>query len=889
MVTELLALRPSLGKMARARFGDPTVALFLDGSMLRRLVMYIVDWCWCHAWTVIVATLLLTVGLGYYAATHLGLDTDESRLISSDLPFRQAEQRMDQAFPQDVDLLVIVIDGPTSDRAEQAVNALLARLAPRSDLFRSVRRPAEELFFRKNGLLFLSTEELTELSDRLVAAQPLLGTLARDPSLRGLLSSINLALEGVARGQMDLKDMAPMFKRLDDAAANIATGKQASPLSWQSLFGPAAEHDTTRRFLLSQPILQYGELVAGRQASDAVRQAATELGLTPEHGYSVRLTGSVALADANFATVTQGVKVSTPIMLVAICILLYLAVRSVRAAGAILLSTVVGLVATAAFAAATVGTLNPISVAFAVMFVGIAVDFAIQLVVRYRDERYRVGDLATAMRACAKEMAAPLTLAAAATAVGFLSFLPTAYTGVSQLGLIAGGGMLIALIIDFTFLPAVLALFQPRPVLAPVGLPLAAADRWLSRHCVPVVVIAFALALAGLAASPFLPMDFNPLKLQNPKDEAVATFNDLTHDPENATYAINALAPSPAEAAQMAQALEQLPEVGRTMSIETFVPDEQDDKLAIIQDLAGLLGPTLNPPERLPPPSAEDLRKVLTATADKLEAVAPANASAHSLAEHLRAVGKASPQAALALQDALVTGLPAQLDQLRTVLDVRRISLDTLPASLTRNWVSDQGQARIEALPKGNMQDEKELIRYVKAVRSIAPNTTGMPVSIEQSGLVVVKAFARAGLSALIAIAILLWLMLRRVLDALLVVLPLIMGALYTVIGCIFFDLSINFANIIALPLLLGIGVAFNIYFVVNWRNGVTGHLESATTRAVLFSALTTGSAFGSLALSPHLGTASMGLLLFLSLGLSVITTFVVLPALFFAMSRLKR
>ncbi len=857
--------------------------------MLRRRIVDIVDWCWHHARLVVVGAIVLTVLLGAYAATHIGLDTDESHMISADLPFRKAEQATDRGFPQNMDLLVVVVDGPTPDRAEQAVNQLLARLEVRHDLFRSLRRPSEETFFRKNGLLFLSTEDLTELSDRLVAAQPLLGALARDPSLRGMLSSVNLALEGAAHGQMDVKDLEPMVDQLDRVAAQLAVGKAAAPLSWQNLFGPAGMQDTPRRFLLAQPILKYGELVAGRQASDAIRQAADNLGFTSANGYRIRLTGSVALADANFATVTEGVEVSAPLMLLAVCVLLYLAVRSAGVVAAILLSLLVGLVATGAFAAATVGTLNPISVAFAVMFVGIAVDFAIQFVVRYRDERYRLSQPVLALRSCAAEMAAPLTVAATTTAVGFLSFLPTEYTGVSQLGLIAGGGMIIALVVDFTLLPALLALLHPPPEKAPVGLPLAKVDGWLARHCLPVVGVSAILAAAGAAALPFLPMDFNPLNLQNPKAEAVSTFMELSHDPESTAYAISVLEPSVTAASSLAERLDRLPEVRRTMTIQTFVPDQQDQKLAIIDDLSALLGPTLNPIETRPPPSGEELVTVLGTTADKLEVVAKGQDPMHNLAQHLRQVAAAGPASAEALQKALVTGLPGQLDDLRRMLSVKAITFKTLPPDLVREWISPDGKARIQILPKGDMQDEKALTRFVKAVRAIAPNASGMPVSIEQSGTVVVHAFTKAGLTALLAIGILLWIMLRRVRDAVLVLLPLAMGALYTVIGCVATGLAINFANIIALPLLLGIGVAFNIYFVVNWRQGLTGHLESATTRAVLFSALTTGSAFGSLALSPHLGTASMGLLLFLSLGLSVITTFIVLPALFCAMGRLKR
>lgn len=856
--------------------------------MVSTLIALVVDWCWRRAGLVVCAATLLAVLLAVYASSHLSLDTDESHLISSDLPFRKEEQRMDRAFPQDTDLLVAVIDGPGIEAAERAVDALESRLRDDKALFRSVRRPPEEVFFRRHGLLFLSVDELTQLSDRLVAAQPLLGSLSRDPSLRGLLAMVSLAVEGALHGQMDLGEMTPLLEKLAATAATVGDGKTVTPVSWGSLFGSLAERDSPRRFLLTQPVLEFGDLVAGAKASAAIRTTARDLGITPENGFTLRLTGPVALTDANFATVTEGVEISTPLMLLAVCLLLYKAVRSLKVTLAILFSLVIGLIGTAAFAALTVGSLNPISVAFAVMFVGIAVDFAIQFIVRYREERFHLGDERAAMRAAASGMAAPLSLAAIATAVGFLSFLPTEYTGVSQLGLIAGGGMIIALIVDFTLLPALIALVRPGPEKTAYGLPLARADGWLEAHARPVAFLALLLALVGAALLPVLPEDFNPLHLQNPDSEAVATFIDLSRDPDDTSYAIQILEPSEKAAEKMGERLEALPEVRRSLSLGSFVPADQDEKIAILRDLANLLGPSVKSPERRPPPSPEDLLAALRQTADKLDLVAGQSPVAATAAAGLRKVAAAGPAAAGALQDAMVTGLPGQIAQLMRMLEAAPVSRETLPADLVSGWVAADGKARLQAVPKGDMQDHAALVHFVKAVRGIAPHATGMPVNIQQSGNVVIHAFSRAAIGALVAITLLLLIMLRSLLDTLLVILPLIMGALYTVIGCTVFGLAINFANIIALPLLLGIGVAFNIYFVVNWRHGVTGHLQSSTARAVLFSALTTGSAFGSLAVSPHVGTASMGLLLFLSLGLSVCTTFVVLPALFSVLGRTK-
>jgi uncharacterized protein len=856
--------------------------------MLRDLVVRVVLWCWRNAVPVVCVGAVLAVALGIYAFRHLGLDTDEGKLISPDLPFRQAERVYERAFPPVGGSLVVVIDATSQASADEAARLLKARLEGHTDLFHAVRLPPGTEFFARNGLLYLSLDRLRDLSDQMVAAQPLIGTLARDPSLRGLLLALDLGLQGVERGDAALADFEPVYKRLGDVAASVQEG-DPRPLRWRELFGLGAGSDRpARALLLVEPVLDYSALVPGRRAAEAIRAAARHLAVATTNGPTVRLTGSAALTDDNFATVSRGVEISTPLSVVAVCALLFLAVRSKRVVLAILLGLVAGLAATAAFAAATVHTLNPISVAFAVMFVGIAVDFGIQFTIRVRAETFAAGESTGSLADGARAVVGPLALAAAATSVGFLSFVPTAYAGVAQLGLIAGAGMLIALVVNLTLLPALLSLLHPPPAAEAVALPWAApVDHALRHQAFRVVLAAALLAVAGAALLPLLGFNFNPLDLQDPKAESVQAFRDLARDPDTSPYAIDVVAPSQQAAEALSRRLEDLPEVDHTVTLADLVPERQDEKLVVVADLGVLLGPTLSPAEMRPSPTVEDDSAAILRFLTRLRGVSGSGeGSAGRLATLLEGVLAAGPAAVASLERQVTVGLPALLDDLRRLLEPRRITRDTLPADLARQWLAPDGRARVEVIPKSRGDDFQALGRFVTAVRGLAPDAAGMPVVIYESGRVVVDSFERAGLIALAAIGLLLGLLLRNLLAATLVLLPLVLGGLYTVIGAVALGLSINFANIIALPLLLGIGVAFNIYFVVNWRHGVRNPLETATSRAVMFSALTTGAAFGSLAISPHPGTASMGLLLFLSLSLSVLTTFLVLPSIFVLLER---
>jgi predicted RND superfamily exporter protein len=251
-----------------------------------------------------------------------------------------------------------------------------------------------------------------------------------------------------------------------------------------------------------------------------------------------------------------------------------------------------------------------------------------------------------------------------------------------------------------------------------------------------------------------------------------------------------------------------------------------------------------------------------------------------SVAEDLRRMQTASDDVLLATNNALTRFLPSQLGHLRLALGAEPVTLAAIPADFARDWLLPDGRARVQVNPKPAAQTPSGLKAFVQEVSAVAPNAGGSAVTISATADTIVGAFRNAATYAVIAIAVILFGLLRRVLDAALVLAPLLLSALLTLLVAVLLPLPLNFANIIALPLLLGVGVSFNIYFVMNWRAGQHRPLGSATARAILFSALTTGTAFGSLALSGHPGTASMGKLLLISLGCTLLASLIFIPAL---------
>ena len=852
----------------------------MDRMMLVRLV----DQSRRHAALVFLLALILVGLCGYAAKQRLGVSTDTDTLFRISLPWRQRQIAFDTAFPQGKNRLVAVVEARIPEQADATAASLAARLRADPAHFRTVEQPDVSPYFARNALLFLPTPALATLLDSTVDAQPFLGQLAADPSARGLFAALSLVAVGVQRGQANLDAFLPALRGFHATLAAAAEG-HATPLSWQQLLaGSLVAQAGKYRFVLAQPVLDYSALQPGGAATATLRADAAALDWVRAGQARVRVTGSVALADEEFATVAEGIVWGTAGSIALITLWLFLAVGSWRLIVPILLTLLLGLALTTGFAAIAVGTLNLVSVAFAILFVGIAVDFAIQFCVRYRELRADLPTLAEALSATARRAGAQILVAACATAAGFYAFGPTSFSGVAELGLIAGTGMLIAFACTLGFLPAALTLFRAPPGRGEIGF--AAGDpieRRLATGRTAVLALFGALALLGAILLPTLRFDSDPLHTKNRHTEAMQVLGDLMDDPLTNPYSIDIVEHDAATARATAARLAKLPLVAGTLSLDSFVPTDQPAKLALIADAAGILAATIAPRAPPAPVTADQLRTALTAAWSQIDpalAKLPADHPLADIAGDLKRLATAPDATLLAMNTALTTFLPAQLDALRAALQAAPVTAADVPPAIAAQWVLPDGRARVQVLARSTARDSAGLHAFVRQVQASAPNAGGSAVTIVATAETIVGAFRDAAIAALAMIAILLFAFLRRPLDVALVMAPLLLSALMTVVILAAAGIQLNFANIIALPLLLGVGVSFNIYFVMNWRAGAQRLLGSATARAVIFSALTTGTAFGSLALSHHPGTASMGLLLLISLSCTLVASLVFIPTL---------
>jgi uncharacterized protein len=843
-----------------------------------------------------VAMLLMTAALGaaslVYTAGHLGVNSDSEALFDPSLPFQQRRHELEREFPMLGARVLAVVDADSGTRARDAARALAERLRAEPDQFRHVFVPGDGPFFEKNGLLYLETGELEELVDDLSVAQPFLAELSRDRSLRGFFGLLATALEEAPDlAGFDLSRTFVLVQQAVQAAAKL----RARPVRFDELtLAPASTPGApSRSYVELEPVRDFSAFIPAGASMSRLHEIVGQLRGDPSLGAKIRVTGEVALEYEEMESVQRNAVRSLGISLFLVLAILAFSLRSPWLVAGTQVTLLVGLLWTAAFAALAIGHLNVISIAFAVMFVGLGVDFGIHFCLRYVELRRAGSDHLAALRETGESTGSSLFLCATTTAIGFYAFAPTGYAGVAELGLIAGTGMFLSLLATLTVLPAWMSLGAARRERVPregprLGLALA---RLSERRPQAVLAGAVLVAAAAGALATRWHFDPNPLHVRDPNTESARTFADLLASGGINPWTAELLAPDLQSADASAERLSKLPEVDRALTLDSFVPDHQDDKLAILHDAALLLN-LAGPGEVLPPPTeAEDLaalrhfRRALEGFSHRADPgiSGAAGALVAALDRFLDKTAAAPDQGeALArLRESLVAPTLARLDELAISLGAAKVTRADLPDEIRERMIASDGRARVEVFPKGDLNDNRDLIAFTEAVRGVAPEATGVSIYMVDTARLITASLAEAFGLALLTMTLLLWLLWRSVGDTLRVLAPLGMAALVTAASGVLVGLPINFADVIVLPLLLGIGVDTGIHLVHRFRTSDDADLaDTSTSRGVVWSAATTIASFGTLGIATHLGMASLGQLLSIGVLATLLANVLIVPAL---------
>jgi uncharacterized protein len=851
-----------------------------------------------HGPWVLLAALLVAVVCGIYVSRNLGMNTDTTDMLSKQLPFRVNMKHYTETFPQDIDTMLLVVEAPTPEQARTTAQRLAERLKTDTTNFHDIYAPTADDFFVRNGLLYESIPELAQITDRIAAAQPLIAHIARDPTLAAFADVLTRAVEEMNKGRsMELRPvMGGVSATLD---ARIEGSSRA--LSWQSLFNDEAQKNKYKQIIVVKPKLDFSQLLPTEQSTTALHAAARDVGITEGGPTRLRITGEAALAGEELKSSLSGMEIAGIITFVMVGVVLYFAMRTGGLIINVLVCLTMGLLLTAAFATAAVGHLNVISIAFAVLYIGLGADFAIHFLLRYREVLEGGPPPDEAIRVSGGDAGAALTACTVTNAIGFYAFIPTDFSGVAELGIISGTGMIISLLVTLTIGPALLRCL-PQPKFkesmpkSSVGKVLELSLKW-HRVTYAATVVA---ALAALVILPQVRFDYNLLNMQDPAGDAVQAFRELIAEAEDSPWHSIALAKERKEAERLAQRVAKLPEVSKVVTIQDFVPPEQEEKLLLIEEMALTMGPITISHRLEPPPGdiAARQRHALDSLAAALDrfikahpdhsAIETARKLKASLANLFTRLDTASTaergELLNSVEDDLLVTLPTALQSLRLATEAALFEEEDLPVELINRWHSPTtGEFRVAIYPSEDLNDNDALRRFVRSVQQVAPDATGAPMVSLEAGEAVVKAFVQAFLLALVGIIVILLILLRSLKYTVLVLLPLLLSSLFTASFTVLLDVPFNFANIIALPLLLGLGIDSSLHMVHrSLNNELVSELlvHTSTARAIFYSALTALVDFASLMFSSHQGTASMGIMLTVGLTFTLVCTLAILPVL---------
>jgi len=844
-----------------------------------------------YAWWIILFYIAITALALYYTSLNLGVNSDTAEMFDPGLDFREQQEQFNRLFPLTDDNFVIVVESTVPEIADSISRSLAERLRQEPELYSDVFLAGGDPFFKKNQLLFLDYDELEDVTGKLSQSYVFLSFLAQNYSLRGLFSLLDRV---VAMGNEEqISRLDRLFAQIDSTIQANINGERKM-LSWQRIMGGNIGKNASRRLIQVKANLDFDRVIPSKPAIERARELAQQW---QDDRTSIQITGQLAMSYEELKSVTEGAILSGILAFILVGLTLWVGLRSLRLIISAVMTLVIGLSLTMAFSAATVGQLNLISVAFAVLYIGLGVDYAIHFTLKF-NELIRSGQSPViSLRESFMDLHPALLLSTFSTAFGFYAFLPTAFKGVSELGLIAGTGMFISFVVTFTLLPALLnVLFRNKKIKKGSGTTLVAPfSRQISalqtNHTTLFRTAAFLAAAGSLALLPGLSFDYNPINLRDPGTESVTVMEKLIDSGDFTPWTVDIVAPDSATAEELAEKLRELPMVERTLNAYSFVPDRQEEKLPMIRRLQTRY-------RRVPEISKDSasfipenqvtavhqLYRGITASTKALGTpVKNLSNTLNSLYNYLSSIDIDKQNILInKIERDLLKTFPGLLENLETAVDAAPVTLSDVPASLLDRWVTASGKYRIQVEPLAGLNENRELRAFSSRIQKVTPGATGTLVTTIKSSDTVVKAFIQALSYALIIIILLIFIYCRNLKQTIYILFPLLLAAVMTGAAMVLLDLQFNFANIIALPLILGLGVDNGIHIVHRFSKNTHSEqelLKTSTARAIFFSSLTTLFSFGNLAFSPHRGTSSMGIILTIGLLFMIFTTLIILPA----------
>ena len=888
-------------------------------SVLDRLLLCLIRVATGKPFWVIGISVALAALCLWVTAERLTFKTGRSDLVAKDVPYIQLHEKFKAEF-EDTQGMIVVVEGESPDAMKRFTEALAARFAAHPEMFSHVFHKIDTAYFESRALLYLKPEEIGKLGAEIEARQQFLSDVGMSPGLNQLLRSINSEIssgmvdtlitgllgtgEETEEAKDDTADLSLLIDLLDQATAHLSEGAvYRSP--WRALFekgegtlrseGYLTSADEALMFVLLVPNEDKSSFT-GYQNSIEMARALIEETRRDFPGVRVGLTGEDVIASDEMVTTQTDVQKASLIALIGVSLLFIAAYRGVVQPLLAVFCLLVGLAWSMGYTTLTVGHLNILSVVFTTILIGLGIDFGIHILERYREERGAGRELRQALEQTVRGTGKGNFSGAITTAIAFGAMTLTDFIGIAELGWIAAGGILFCLLAMIFLLPAMLVVQERLLPVAPRPRPLIGGGRVVEKIFKDyrvILIVSLVLVLLASVSLFRVRFDYNLLHLQARGTEAVAYEMKIIEKAGRSAWSAASTAGSLEEAILRHRAMERLPAVGKVESIASVLPEDMEKKMGLIRGIAPALEELHVEPEDAPLSVGSLLKTVrgirfkLQGREEKAGENDPVREANLSAARFLEAAAASEPKVAkerlAAFSKTLFADYRDKIASLRASADPAPVRVEELPVSLRERYVSAGGKYLVVVYPGIDIWDREARDDFLRQMREVDPEVAGNVVHMIESSRLMQKGYIDGGWYAMGAILIYVLAMFRRPLTALLILLPVAVGSLWTVGIMDLLSIRFNLANLVILPLILGIGVVNGIHIIHRYREEPdkgASVLSLSTGQAVVLSSLTTMIGFGAMMVADHQGIFSLGMVLTLGVFSCLAASVTTLPAL---------
>ncbi|MBT3922597.1 MAG: MMPL family transporter [Nitrospina sp.] len=889
-----------------------------DPGVLNRFFFVIERFAYRHSVLVILVSLVLAFLSVWVTAQKLTFKTGRGDLVAKGLPYVKQYENYRQQF-EDLEGMVVAVEGEKPTEMSGFAEALATKLKAQSHLFSQVVYKIDIGYFRSRFLLYLKQDELKTLSRKLEDHQGFLESVNDTPGLHPLLSSINAEIssgmvdslltdflgEEDENGSEDAEDLSLLIRLLEEMTRSLM-GETGYRSPWQSLFTGSSDSLREKGYMVSEnEDLLFILLVPNNDKSsftgykDAVNLARQFIAEAKKEfpGIRVGLTGEDVISSDEMLTTQADVETASKIALIGVALLFIIAYRGVVKPLLAIFCLLLALCWTMGFTTLTIGHLNILSVVFTTILIGLGIDFGIHILERYKEERQEGNEILTALQNTLQGTGKGNFSGAITTAMAFGAMVLTDFIGIVELGWIAGWGILFCMIAMLLVLPALVTLEEKWRKPNYVKSVTAQQKGWIDKlfdHYYLIIGLCTVLVLVASLSLKGLRFDYNLLNLQAKGTEAVQYEMKILESAGRSAWSAAMLVDSLEEVRKKELQLKALPTVAKVESLSMVMPEHQEENLRTIRKN---LAPLINEME-VEPEDVDFSWKALNNTlkhiqfklqgreedGKTLDPVQVAGNRLRNFLEQSKNVESGLAEKRLSkFSEVLFTDYRNLIEELKANAKTQSVRLEEIPSDLRKRYISSKGKYVIHIFPSVDIWDQDERKKYLNDLRSVDPNVTGTAVNMFESTRLMTEGYVKGGLYAMTAIVIYLFFMFRNVRTVFFVLLPVLAGSVWTVGIMDVIGLKLNMANLVILPLILGIGVVNGIHITHRYREEEDKNasvLGKSTGQAVLLSSLTTMMGFGSMMVADHYGVFSLGLVLTLGVLNCLIASVTFLPAL---------